>query len=88
MDRFAADWRRAGLDTATEALLEYTERLTRHPAAVGLTDVATLRKAGWSDRAITDAAQVCAYFNYINRIAEGLGVDDETWIDDLGYETV
>jgi alkylhydroperoxidase family enzyme len=36
-----------------------------------------LRAAGFSDEAISDAAQVIGYFNYINRIAEGLGVDLE-----------
>ena len=40
-------------------------------------DVDRLREVGLSDRAITDATQVIAYFNYINRIAEGLGVDLE-----------
>lgn len=45
-----------------------------------------LRGVGWSDAAISDCAQVCSYFNYINRIADGLGVDDEPWIDDRGYE--
>jgi uncharacterized protein YciW len=40
-------------------------------------DVQALRDAGFSDRAIHDAAQVCAYFNYINRVADGLGVDLE-----------
>jgi hypothetical protein len=32
---------------------------------------------GWNDRAIHDAAQVVAYFNYINRVADGLGIDPE-----------
>ncbi len=40
-------------------------------------DVQDLRKAGWNDRAVHDATQVVAYFNYINRVAEGLGVDPE-----------
>ena len=40
-------------------------------------DVQALRDAGFTDRAIHDAAQVAAYFNYINRIADGLGVDPE-----------
>ncbi|CAN5736745.1 hypothetical protein BH23ACT5_BH23ACT5_11000 [soil metagenome] len=66
------------------ALLEYTELLTRSPAAVTARETETLRAAGWDDRAITDATQVCAYFNYINRIAEGLGVDAESWIDEGG----
>lgn len=36
-----------------------------------------LREAGLDDRAIHDATQVVAYFAYINRIADGLGVDPE-----------
>lgn len=40
-------------------------------------DVKRLREVGLSDRAIHDATQVIAYFNYINRIADGLGVDLE-----------
>ncbi len=41
------------------------------------TDVGTLRATGLDDTTINDAAQVVAYFNYINRIADGLGVDPE-----------
>ena len=44
---------------------------------MGAEDVLSLREAGWNDRAIHDAAQVVAYFNYINRVADGLGVDPE-----------
>ena len=84
MDRFAADWRTAGLDQPTEALLDYVDRLTRSPASVGPSDVGQLRSLGLDDRAITDAVQVCAFFNYINRIAEGLGVDPEPWLDETG----
>jgi len=40
-------------------------------------DVDRLRAAGLSDRAISDAVQVISFFNYINRIADGLGVDLE-----------
>jgi uncharacterized protein YciW len=40
-------------------------------------DVQRLRDVGWNDRAIHDAAQVVAYFNYINRVADGLGIDPE-----------
>ncbi len=47
-------------------------------------DVETLRAAGWDDRAIHDATQVCAYFNYINRIADALGVEMEDWLDAAG----
>ncbi len=74
------DWRQANLDAPTAALLEYAEKLTHTPAAVASSDIERLRKASWSDRAIHDAAQVVAYFNYINRVADGLGVDPEDWM--------
>ena len=51
---------------------------------MGAGDVEVLRDAGWDDRAIHDATQVCAYFNYINRIADALGVELETWLDPEG----
>ena len=43
-----------------------------------------LRDEGWDGRAIHDATQVCAYFNYINRVAEALGIEMEDWIDAAG----
>lgn len=83
-DRVAVDWRSAGLDPADVALCEFTEKLTRNPAAVGARDIATLRAVGFDDQGISSATQVIAYFNYINRIAEGLGVPSEDWLDDDG----
>jgi alkylhydroperoxidase family enzyme len=52
-------------------------RVTRAPAAVRRRDVETLRKYGLSDRDILDAVQVISYFNYINRVADALGIDPE-----------
>jgi alkylhydroperoxidase family enzyme len=51
--------------------------LTHQPATVGDEDVARLREHGWGDAAIHDAIQVVSFFNYINRIAEAVGVEDE-----------
>jgi uncharacterized peroxidase-related enzyme len=86
VDRFAVDWRAAGLDAATSALLEFAERLTDDCAAVGREDVEVLRSHGFDDQGISSCVQVVAYFNYINRIAEGLGVAVEDWIEDNGRE--
>ncbi len=71
------DWRSAPLRGDVRALIEYGEKLTRFPASCIRADVDRLRSAGWTDEAIHDAAQVVAYFNYINRIADGLGIDPE-----------
>lgn len=84
VDRFAEDWRTAGLDEGTEALLAYTKLLTESPASVGADDVQSLRDHGFDDAGISSCAQVVAYFNYINRIAEGLGVPGEGWLADDG----
>ena len=43
-------------------------------------DIEELRQHGFTDSAIHDATQVIAYFNYITRIADALGVDQETFI--------
>ena len=43
-------------------------------------DLEILRGFGFNDRAIHDATQVISYFNYINRIADSLGVETETFI--------
>jgi len=64
-------------DDATRMLLEICELSTRTPWAVTATHIDRLRGAGFSDEAVHDAFQVAGYFNYINRLADGLGVDLE-----------
>ena len=71
------DWRAAGLDEPDHALCSWAEKLTRTPHSMCANDVRALETAGFSPDAINDAAQVVGYFNYINRIADGLGVDLE-----------
>ena len=78
--RVARNWRTAGLDAANVALCEYAESLSTTPAETGSAGVERLRAAGLDDRAILDATQVISYFNYIIRIADGLGVEREDWI--------
>lgn len=58
-------------------MLEYVEKLTLHPAATEPGDLETLRRQGFTDEAISDIVQATALFAYYNRLAEGLGVDDE-----------
>ncbi len=56
------------------------------PAAVGRADVDALRALGLDDAAIHDAIQVIGYFNYINRVAEGVGTDLEHDWEPRTYE--
>lgn len=58
-------------------MLEYAEKLALTPAQIAQADVDALRAAGFTDRAISDIVQVVAYFSYINRVADGIGVDPE-----------
>ena len=84
VDRIAVDWETSGLDEPTLALVRFAEKLTRTPAAVTEADVQALRDSGFDDAGISSCIQVVSYFNYINRIAEGLGIDHEDWIDGVG----
>ena len=80
----ARDWRAADLTIVDRALCQYAEKLTLRPSEMREDDVHALRRAGLDDAAIHDATQVIAYFNYINRVAEALGVERETFIAPWG----
>jgi uncharacterized peroxidase-related enzyme len=73
----AADWPSAPLSPTDRALAAYADKLTRAPATMTAADVEALRRHGLTDRAIHDATQVVSYFNYINRVADALGIDPE-----------
>jgi uncharacterized peroxidase-related enzyme len=65
------------LPDRSRALCAYALKLTVRPWDMEAADVEALRAAGLSDRDVVDANQVVAYFNYVNRIADGLGVELE-----------
>jgi uncharacterized peroxidase-related enzyme len=76
----ALDPRTAGVDSADRAMLDYASKLTKTPALVSAADVDALRQNGFADAAILDICQVVAYYNYVNRLADGLGVElEEEW---------
>jgi len=62
-------------------MLEYAVKLTREPHGVGEADVAALRGEGFDHAAILDVCQVTSYYNYVNRLADGLGVELEDFWD-------
>lgn len=61
-------------------MCDFAVRLTLSPGSMDEQDLTLLRGEGFSDEAIHIAVQVIAYFNYINRVADALGVDPETWM--------
>ena len=62
------------------ALCAFAEKLTREPDSMTEADVEELRRHGLCDPSIHDATQVIGYFNYINRIADALGVELENFV--------
>lgn len=58
-------------------LCELAEQLTLRPASVGPPEIDRLRAVGLADADINDAIQVIAYFNYVNRVADAVGIPDE-----------
>jgi len=72
----------SALPDRLRALCAYAYKLTLDPSAMTEGDLTPLRGVGLSDRDIVDLNQVVAYFNYVNRIADGLGVELEPeWSD-------
>ena len=80
-DQLILDYREAELTDADRALCDYAVKLTLTPGAMNEKDLQALRDNGFSDEQILIATQVAGYFNYINRMADALGVDAEDWME-------
>ena len=80
----AENWRKAPITISDQAMLDYVEKLTLSPWDMEETDVINLRSAGYSDSAILDINQVTAYYAFVNRVADGLGVELESYWEDEG----
>jgi uncharacterized peroxidase-related enzyme len=76
-----ADW--PGLSAADRAMLSYARKLTTDIAGMGVGDVQKLRQLGFSDRQILEINLAAAYMNFVNRVAEGLGVELEASTKDF-----
>ena len=76
------DWTTAPLSPKRATMLTFAVKLTKTPGAMEDADVDALRSAGFSDRDILDIVEVVGYYAYANRIADGLGIELETWIPD------
>ena len=72
------NWRNADLKPIDKQILDYAERLTKEPTSITPEYIDNLRTNGFDDQMLHDAVQVIAYFNYVNRLADGLGVELES----------
>lgn len=73
------DWRKASLSEPDRAMLEYAVKLTVEPWHMEEADVVALQEVGFSDADILDINQVTGYYAYVNRLADGLGVELEAF---------
>ena len=68
------DYTQASLLAADRAMLDYAAKLTKEPWRVVPGDLDKLRNVGFDDRGILQINLIASWFNYINRVADGLGV--------------
>ena len=68
------DYRQAELSPPDRAMLDYVAQITRDATKITAQDITKLRDVGFDDRAILQINLIASWFNYINRVADGLGV--------------
>jgi uncharacterized peroxidase-related enzyme len=68
------DYRSAPISDQDRTMLEYVEKLTRDATRVSRQDHERLRAAGFDDKGILQITLIASWFNYINRVADALGV--------------
>ena len=69
------DYTKADLDPQTRGMLDYAAKLTRDPTSMERSDVETLRSLGLSDEEILSVVLITCQFNFMTRLADGLGVE-------------
>lgn len=72
------NFRTANITEQEILILEYAEKITKEPSNITKDDVTKLLENGFSETAIHDIVQVTSYFNYVNRIADALGIELES----------
>jgi uncharacterized peroxidase-related enzyme len=77
VEQLERDYRSAKITAQERAMLDYVVKLTRNATQISPADHELLRKAGFDDRGILQITLIAAWFNYINRVADALGVGRE-----------
>jgi uncharacterized peroxidase-related enzyme len=71
------DYRTAPIEPEMKHLLSFAEKMAREASQITPEDIEIIRLAGFSDRAILDAAHVTGFFGYMNRVVQALGADSK-----------
>jgi uncharacterized peroxidase-related enzyme len=74
VDALQSDYRSAAISEQDRAMLDYVVKLTKDATKVSPDDHTKLRAAGFDDRGILQITLIASWFNYINRVADALGV--------------
>ena len=74
VDALARDFRSAPITPQDRVMLEYVEQITRDATRITREHHDRLREAGFDDRGILQITLIASWFNYINRVADALGV--------------
>jgi uncharacterized protein YciW len=69
------DYKAAPIEPEMKQLLSFAEKMARDASQITREDIESTRSAGFSDRAILDAAHVTGFFSYMNRVVQALGAD-------------
>lgn len=75
IQKLIKDFRNLDLSDKQKTMLEYSEKLTLTPNEVSEDDIQRLRNIGFTDENILNINLIVSYFNFVNRIALGLGVE-------------
>ena len=86
VDEVADNWRESSLSEKQKAICFLAEKLTLSPGKIDVNDINEVKKFGYTDKEISEIVQIISFFNYINRVADGLGLEPEEFIDSKGYK--
>lgn len=79
-DRVRVDYRQAPLSARERTMLDYVVKLTKTPSQMEEKDVRDLRAAGFDELGVLHIVLLSSWFNYITRVADGLGIELDGYI--------
>jgi uncharacterized peroxidase-related enzyme len=74
VEALQSDYRTAAISQQDRTMLDYVVKLTKDATTISPDDHAKLRAVGFDDRGILQITLIASWFNYINRVADALGV--------------